>query len=186
MRVFLHDLLWQQDAAGFQKRIDRYLKWMSGSGSNRNHRPDACTRAEGPEEFYPRALQKRARRAFALLTRTYSWKSRVTGQVAFQPHPPLALDTNGTWTPDILRKLLTTKQLEWWRRGESEYPQVLKTRNLLIFRDARNAENYQIAPNWNVSGTQHLRLSARIFPFFLAARLSKLPHAPPTGPLYLF
>jgi hypothetical protein len=22
MRVFLHDLLWQQDAAGFQKRID--------------------------------------------------------------------------------------------------------------------------------------------------------------------
>ena len=25
MRVFLHDLLWQQDAAGFQKRIDRFL-----------------------------------------------------------------------------------------------------------------------------------------------------------------
>ena len=25
MRVFLHDLLWQQDAAGFQKRIDRLL-----------------------------------------------------------------------------------------------------------------------------------------------------------------
>lgn len=25
MRVFLHDLLWQQDAAGFQKRIDEFL-----------------------------------------------------------------------------------------------------------------------------------------------------------------
>ena len=25
MRVFLHDLLWQQDAAGFPKRIDRFL-----------------------------------------------------------------------------------------------------------------------------------------------------------------
>jgi hypothetical protein len=25
MRVFLHDLLWKQDAAGFQKRIDRFL-----------------------------------------------------------------------------------------------------------------------------------------------------------------
>jgi hypothetical protein len=26
MRVFLHDLLWQQDAAGFQKRIDAFLQ----------------------------------------------------------------------------------------------------------------------------------------------------------------
>jgi hypothetical protein len=26
MRVFLHDLLWQQDAAGFKKRIDAFLK----------------------------------------------------------------------------------------------------------------------------------------------------------------
>ena len=25
MRVFLHDLLWQQDAAGFKKRIDVFL-----------------------------------------------------------------------------------------------------------------------------------------------------------------
>ena len=25
MRVFLHDLLWQQDAAGFQKRLDQFL-----------------------------------------------------------------------------------------------------------------------------------------------------------------
>jgi hypothetical protein len=25
MRVFLHDLLWQQDAAGFQKRVDQFL-----------------------------------------------------------------------------------------------------------------------------------------------------------------
>src|SRR5690348_2407038 len=26
MRVFLHDLLWQQDAAGFRKRIDAFLR----------------------------------------------------------------------------------------------------------------------------------------------------------------
>ena len=26
MRVFLHDLLWQQDAAGFRNRIDEFLK----------------------------------------------------------------------------------------------------------------------------------------------------------------
>ena len=25
MRVFLHDLLWQQDAVGFQKRMDQFL-----------------------------------------------------------------------------------------------------------------------------------------------------------------
>src|ERR1700740_2446099 len=25
MRVFLHDLLWQQDAPGFQKRVDQFL-----------------------------------------------------------------------------------------------------------------------------------------------------------------
>jgi hypothetical protein len=35
--------------------------------------------------------------------------------------------------------------------GESEYSAVLKTRNLLIFRDGQNAENGEIAPNWNVS-----------------------------------
>jgi hypothetical protein len=29
MRVFLHDLLWQQDAAGFQKRIDTFLSVAS-------------------------------------------------------------------------------------------------------------------------------------------------------------
>ena len=38
--------------------------------------------------------------------------------------------------------------------GESEYLGLLKTRNLLIFRDAKNAEHGKIAPNWNVSGTQ--------------------------------
>jgi hypothetical protein len=38
--------------------------------------------------------------------------------------------------------------------GESEYSWVLKTRKLLIFRDAKNAENGKIAANWNVSGTR--------------------------------
>src|SRR6266850_6706187 len=40
--------------------------------------------------------------------------------------------------------------------GETEYSAILKTRNLLIFRDAQNAENGEIAPNWNVSGTRDL------------------------------
>jgi hypothetical protein len=38
--------------------------------------------------------------------------------------------------------------------GESEYSRVLKTRKLLIFRDAQNAVASEIAPNWNVSGTR--------------------------------
>src|SRR5882724_5292788 len=37
--------------------------------------------------------------------------------------------------------------------GGAEYLAVWKTRKLLIFRDAQNAENGQIPPNWNVSGT---------------------------------
>jgi hypothetical protein len=38
--------------------------------------------------------------------------------------------------------------------GESKQIVVLKTRNLLIFRDAQNAKNSKNAANWNVSGTQ--------------------------------
>ncbi len=43
---------------------------------------------------------------------------------------------------------------EWCRRGESEYSGSLKTRKLLILRDAKNAEYGKIAFNWNVSGTR--------------------------------
>jgi hypothetical protein len=42
----------------------------------------------------------------------------------------------------------------WWRRGESESSCVLKTRKLLIFRNAKNARSGKIALNWNVSGTR--------------------------------
>ncbi|SRR6266851_818939 len=38
--------------------------------------------------------------------------------------------------------------------GESEYSGSLKTRKLLIFRPAKNAEHGKIAPNWNASGTR--------------------------------
>lgn len=38
--------------------------------------------------------------------------------------------------------------------GESKQIVVLKTRNLLISRDAQNAKNSKNAANWNVSGTQ--------------------------------
>jgi len=53
---------------------------------------------------------------------------------------------------------LITLELESWRREESEYSGVLKTRNLLIFRDAKIAENCKIAANWNVSGTRDFQL----------------------------
>jgi hypothetical protein len=43
-------------------------------------------------------------------------------------------------------------------RRESEYSWVLKTRKLLIFRDAQNAESGKIALNWNVSGTRDFHL----------------------------
>ena len=44
---------------------------------------------------------------------------------------PLALDTSGTWTPDILRNPLITQQLEYWRRGESNpRPKSAATRSL--------------------------------------------------------
>src|SRR6266704_1407338 len=54
MRVFLHDLLWQQDAAGFQKRIDRFLTIAS-----RHHiRPmlvlfDSCCHPSPPPRAPP-------------------------------------------------------------------------------------------------------------------------------------
>jgi len=38
--------------------------------------------------------------------------------------------------------------------GESEYSALLKTRNLLIFRDAQNAGIGKIATSWNESGTR--------------------------------
>jgi hypothetical protein len=61
-----------------------------------------------------------------------------------------------TASSNILKK----RTLYWWRRGESEYLKALKTRNLLIFGDTRNAEHGKIAPNWNVSGTRDF-----VFPF---------------------
>ena len=51
--------------------------------------------------------------------------------------------------------------------GESEYSRVLKTRRLLNFRDAMNAENSEIAANWTVSGTRGLS-------FFSAQKLGKV------------
>jgi hypothetical protein len=54
-----------------------------------------------------------------------------------------------------------TRVFEWWRREESEYSALLKTRNLLIFRDAQNVKNGEIAPNWNVSGTRDFSFAER-------------------------
>jgi hypothetical protein len=45
--------------------------------------------------------------------------------------------------------------------GESEYSGVLKTGNLLNFRDAQNERIGEIAPNWNVLGTRDSCLSVK-------------------------
>ncbi len=55
--------------------------------------------------------------------------------------------------------ILPNQEKEWWRRGEWEYSGLLKTRKLLIFRDAKNAGCGKIAPNWNVSGTRVFQFS---------------------------
>jgi hypothetical protein len=47
--------------------------------------------------------------------------------------------------------------------GESEYSSVLKTRNLLISRDAQNALASEKALNSNVTGTRFLLFDARFF-----------------------
>src|SRR5438132_698860 len=52
---------------------------------------------------------------------------------------PLVLNKSGTRTRQCICNLLITKQLESWRRGESEYSGLLKTRRLLISRGAQNA-----------------------------------------------
>jgi hypothetical protein len=38
---------------------------------------------------------------------------------------------------------------------------LIEARNVLIFRDAQNAENGEIAPNWNVSGTRDFSFAKR-------------------------
>jgi len=57
------------------------------------------------------------------------------------------------------KNLHKTRVVEWWRRGESEYSAVLKTRKLLKNEQAQNSKNAEIAPNWNVSGTREDRAS---------------------------
>jgi len=46
------------------------------------------------------------------------------------------------------------KRFKMVEAGELEYSGLLKTRKLLIFRPAKNAQYREIAPNWNVSGTR--------------------------------
>jgi hypothetical protein len=49
---------------------------------------------------------------------------------------------------------LSDAQWEAQAKGDRNIQAYLKTRKLLIFRDAQNAENGKIAPNWNASGTR--------------------------------
>src|SRR6266480_4599141 len=72
--------------------------------------------------------------------------------LAAWPGRQMQKSSNGRVDREIMKG---RRHLEkWWRRGESEYSGLLKTRKLLIFRDAQNALASEIAPNWNVSGTR--------------------------------
>jgi hypothetical protein len=59
--------------------------------------------------------------------------------------------------------------------GESEYSGLLKTLNLLIFRDAKNAEHGRIAANWNVSGTRDFQPAVRICEEFTSPLSTSYP-----------
>src|SRR6267378_4495264 len=63
----------------------------------------------------------------------------------------------------------------WWRWGESEYSGLLKTLNLLIFRDAKNAEHGRIAANWNVSGTRDFQPAVQICEEFTSPLSTSYP-----------
>src|SRR6202011_497032 len=110
-------------------------------------------------ESFVRFLLARARFAAQLLV------SRITGHVVVEFPGELSatfgkscgvarLERNWNGGAAFPRKLFITRHLEAWRRGKSEYSGLLKARNLLIFRDAKNAKNGKIAANWNVSGTR--------------------------------
>jgi hypothetical protein len=59
--------------------------------------------------------------------------------------------------------------------GELEYSGGLKTRKLLENREAENAVAAEIAPNWNVSGTQRKSdFKKRAFPSDLTTWTNRL------------
>ena len=95
-------------------------------------------------------------------------------------HHRLESHSNVTFESEIDRYKSIRKMLEV---GESEYSAVLKTRNLLIFRNAKNAKNGKIAPNWNVSGTrdfsfvQPLQLRGTLTPNEIPDKLGHLATA---------
>jgi hypothetical protein len=73
--------------------------------------------------------------------------------------------TNGSWLARnslvrnqlaFARKSIDYKHLKIMEAGSRNILDfgLLKTRNLLIFQDAKNVQNFKIAPNWNVSGTR--------------------------------
>ncbi len=67
----------------------------------------------------------------------------------------------GAYTKKRMRVIPFKSRSVWCRRGESEYSGALKTRKLLVFRDAKNAEHGRIGPNWNVSGTRDFHFSCQ-------------------------
>ena len=61
MRVYLHDLLWQQDPEGFKRRLNEFLTIAAGTESNR------CSFSSTPLGSGPEAWQAaRARRAYTI------------------------------------------------------------------------------------------------------------------------
>ena len=68
---------------------------------------------------------------------------------------------NGSSAGPQHRIRIDEKGKNWCRRGESECSGALKTRKLLVFRDAKNGEHGRIGPNWNVSGTRDFHFSCQ-------------------------
>ena len=56
MRVYLHDLLWQQDPEGFKRRLNEFLTIAAGTESNR------CSFSSTPFGIRTRSLASSARR----------------------------------------------------------------------------------------------------------------------------
>jgi len=84
---------------------------------------DGCWIAGRREIFQPESHYRTPTRPFHLhfYVRSIPWDGEPGATVSMSDAESLALDTSGTWTPRNFSNRLITKQLEWWRRGESEY-----------------------------------------------------------------
>ena len=104
MRVFLHDLLWQQDAAGFRKRIDQFLA-IAASTNQADVR--AVRFASG---IRSRSWASSARRSRACTTRA---GCRAPAPTVLQGPEPASRASRRTCKGSSARSPRTTAVLAW-------------------------------------------------------------------------